>query len=471
MFILAWFIAKVFIMYVYRMNRTRNIALSCAFLFALLPGFGQEVKTGDHLEKVPRGISWQDWRKMNERWQPYATLVYVLKTDGTSIEGQLTWMSDSLMMIGKSMDLPNGLMNPDDFMMIPVSDIISMKVRLGGHPYQGLITGMLAGVIPGFVTGVILAQGWTIIPAIVFGVVTAGGGGVAGSWVQKAGRRHTFDIQAVELAGRTARRLKKSALFPVELIRLPFRSDEALLPDFEKLVQLSPTIRRAFPDNPFSISISTSLMTNSVRKRLQNWFSSPLWGPSDPYYEMRIGLQADLSRRIGKRFQAGMLFQLFPGDISSSYFNNNLPKWNVNYSYNHHFEQTTLGIYGGWLLQPADRYWAKRLEGSIQIGAAVSDVYEHFYFQWNANDHYETGGETFIRKHHVQPGAMMRMKSSWYLIPGFSIDAGLEGFLIKRIQFEERTVLPETSYGPAYVSQHKLNFSNIQAFLGLSAHF
>jgi len=346
-----------------------------------------------------------------------------------------------------------------------------MKVRIGGHPYQGLIIGILTGVIPGFVTGAILAQGWTILPAIIFGTITAGGGGAVGSLMQKANRKQTLEIKANELTGRNFRKMKNSALFPDELLKLPARSGGAELPDFENLVKQSPTMNRAFPDNPFAISIQTTLMTNSIRKRIQNWYLSPLWGPPDPYYETRIGLQADVSRRIGKRFQAGMLFQMFPGNISSAFFDKTLPEWNVNYSYNHHFTQNTFGVYGGWLLQPTDPYWATRLEGSIQVGAVVSDVYEHFYFNWTALDNYERKGETFIRQHHFQPGAMLRLKSSWYLIPGFSIDAGLEGFLIKRITFEQRTVLPETSLGPAYIQYHRLNFSNLQGFLGLSIHF
>lgn len=65
----------------------------------------------------------------------------------------------------------------------------------------------------------------------------------------------------------------------------------------------------------------------------------------------------------------------------------------------------------------------------------------------------------------------MRLKTSWYLIPGFSIDTGIEGFLIKRILFNERTVLPETTYGPESITRHMLNFSNLQGFVGLSVHF
>ncbi|MFA6482801.1 MAG: hypothetical protein WCW62_09505, partial [Bacteroidales bacterium] len=351
------------------MKRITILLLVCIFLLTQQNIFAQQENQAIPLEKVPHGISWQAWEKMNARWQPYSTRVFIQKNDGSTVEGQLTWMSESLLMVQLNFDLPDGLMNPADYAMVPVMDIASMKVRLGGHPYQGLIIGLLAGVIPGFVTGAILAQGWTIIPAIVFGAVTAAGGGVAGSFIQKANRKQTFEIRAAELSGNTFRRMKKSALFPDELIKLPVRTGEARLPDFENLVKQSATLDRAFPDNPYALSIHTTLMANSVRKRLQNWYLSPLWGPPDPYYETKIGLQADLSRRIGSRFQAGMLFQLFPGDISSSFFIKNLPEWNVYYQYNHHFKQTTFGIYGGWLLQPADKYWAKRLEGSIQIGA------------------------------------------------------------------------------------------------------
>ena len=63
-----------------------------------------------------------------------------------------------------------------------------MKIRLGGQPYQGLIIGILAGVIPGFIAGAILAQGWTIIPAIILGAITAGGGGATGRLRKNKGK-------------------------------------------------------------------------------------------------------------------------------------------------------------------------------------------------------------------------------------------------------------------------------------------
>jgi hypothetical protein len=453
------------------MNKVNIIVLSFLLTIAPFSGFSQKSEQSIIPENVPHGISLQAWEKMNARWQPYSTKISIQKNDGSSVEGQLNWMSDSILMIQRSSSLSDGLFNPDDYAWVRVNEISSMKIRLGGHPYQGLIIGMLAGVIPGFITGAILAQGWTIIPAIVFGAITAGGGGVAGSFIQKAGRKQSYVLNSDNLTGRDLNKLKRTALFPEKLPQLSVRQGEAGLSDFENLVKLSPTLRRAFPDNPISISVHTSLMTNSVRKRMQNWYMSPLWGPSDPYYETRIGLEADLSERIGKRFQAGVLFQMFPGDISSSYLTKNLPESDVFYSYNHHFKQTTYGIYGGWLLHPADPYWATRLEASIQAGVVVSDIYEHFYFNWTALSDYTIQGETFIQNHNYQPGGMLRLQASWYLIPGFSIDSGLEGFWIKKVTFNERTVLPQTANGPMYITHHTLNFSNLQGYLGFSIHF
>ena len=448
----------------------RSLTLLCCLVLILQPAFSQKIKTEVNLGKTPAGISWDEWGKMNSRWQAYSTRVSVQRKDGQTVEGQLTWIGENRLLIRKNFDLPNGLMDPDDYEMVSVGDISTMKVRLGGHPYQGMIIGMLAGVIPGFVTGAILAQGWTIIPAVVFGTITAGGGGAVGNWMQKAYRKQALEINAGELTGRTLRRMKNSALFPKDIPDLPVGKSGSTLPVFEDFVKKSKTMQRAFPEKPFSVSIQSSLMTNSIRKRLQNWYMSPIWGPPGMYYETRIGLEADITRRIGNRFQAGALFSMVPGNISSSFLDKNLPEWNVYYSYNHHFSQTTFGLYGGWLLHPANRYRTKGLEASIQVGAVVSDIYEHFYFQWNAIDNVAATGETFIREHHYQPGGMLRLKTSWYLIPGFSIDGGIEGFLIRKVLFNERTVLPETTYGPMYISRHTLNFSNVQCFVGFSLH-
>ena len=439
-------------------------------LLSQLPAYSQKIDTKIIPGQVPRGISWHDWEQMNKRWQPFSTRVFITKNDGGLVEGQLTWMTDSLLMVQNDFLLPNGSMDPTGFTAVRVGEIRSMKVRIGGQPYQGLIIGMLVGVIPGAVTGAILAQGWTVIPAIVMGALTAGGGGAIGSVMQKASRKQELVIHAGELRGRTFERIRKSALFPDGQPSVVTTTGEPDLTSFDIFVKQSRTLQRAFPVRPFSISVQTTLMTNSVRKRLQNWYLSPLFGPPESYYETRLGLQADLTRKIGKRFEAGMLFQLFPGDISSAFFNKNLPEWDVAYSYNHHFKQTTLGLYGGWLLQPADRYWARRLELSVQAGPVLADVYEHFYFQWSRIGNFESRGETFIQKHNLVPGGMLRLKGSWYLIPGISIDAGLEGFWLKRIRFEQRDVLPETALGPVYIGTHVLNFSNLQGSLGLSIH-
>ncbi len=453
------------------MKRITFFLSFCVLFFLQQQGFGQGVTQHKEPAGVPRGISWHDWEKMDKHWQPYSTQLYITKKDGTATEGQLIWMNDSLVMVRKSFSLPGGIMNPNEITNIRIPDIASMKVRLGGHPYQGMIIGIVAGVIPGFVTGAILAQGWTIIPAIVLGAITAAGGGTIGSFMQKANRKQVYEISAEKLNGPQLSRLRESAIFPDRLPELQNRMGEPSLHDFELLVKQSPMMQRAFPVNKWALSIHTSLMTNSVRKRLQNWYMSPLFGPSDPYYETRIGLDAGLSRSIGRNFEAGVMFQMFPGDISSSYFNKYLPDYDLGYSYNHHFRQTTLGIYGGWKFHPADRYWADRLETSIQVGPVLSDIYEHFYFSWNSISDYNKNGETFIQEHNLKPGAMLRLQASWYLIPGFSVDAGLEGFLINRITFNERTVLPESAYGSIYIPSHRLNFSNLQGYLGLSAHF
>lgn len=452
------------------MKRITLLTFCCLLLIFRITGYGQTAQSGTDPVRIPAGISWDEWDKMNKRWQPYATQVDIQLNDGSTVAGQLSWMSDELMMIRTRVGLPEGWLYPGDHKMVRIGDIASMKVRLGGHPYKGLIIGMVAGVVPGFVTGLILAQGWTILPAIIFGTVTAAGGGVSGSLLQKAARRETFEMAEGDLTVKNLNQVRKTALFPQEKPSLNEPGHRISLTDFERLVTQSPTLQRAFPVNPWSLSIHSSVMTNSVRKRLQNWYMSPLWGPSDPYFETRIGLEANLSRQLGKRFQAGLLLNLFPGDISSSFFTKNLPDWNVNYSYNHHFKQTTAGLYGGWILHPVHRFWARRLETSLQAGIVVSDVYEHFYFQWSANNDYTRSGETFIRQHNFQPGAMLRINSSWYLIPGFSIDAGLEGFWIKKIQFDQRDVLPETAFGPTYIGQHRLNFSNLQGYLGVAIH-
>ncbi len=453
------------------MNRINNFLLCCALLFSPLASLGQDSKHDIIPENVPHGISLRDWDKMDSHWQPYSTRFNIQKKDGDSIEGQLIWMNDSVLVLSRSLSLPNSLMNQKDYDWINLKDVASMKIRLGGQPYQGLIIGILAGVIPGFIAGAILAQGWTIIPAIILGAITAGGGGATGTFIQRAVRKQTIEIDGGKLTAQELYKLKKTALFPDYMPDSATHLGEAKLSDFENLVKSSSTLQRAFPVHPFAFSINTSLTTNSVRKRLQNWYSSPVWGPADSYYETRLGLEADLSRKMGKKFQAGILFQIYPGDISSSYFNKSWPEFNVNYSYNHHFKQTTYGIYEGWLLQPVDPYWATRLEATIELGFVVSDIYEHFYFNWNAIDENSIQGETFIQKHNYKPGGMLKIQASWYLIPGFSIDVGFEGFWIQRVYFNSRTVLPQTTYGPCYIPEHYLNFSNLQGYVGLSVHF
>jgi hypothetical protein len=455
--------------YLYAMKHPLLITL--LLLTTALSVRAQQPKNADPYANVPAGISWHEWDRMSKRWAPFTTRLDIRMKDGGQVQGQLIWMDDREMMVRRDFSLPGGFLDPEEDTRISLSDMASMKVRLGGPPFQGLFWGMVPGAVPGVVTGLILAQGWTVIPAIVFGAVTAGGGGALGNLVQKIQRKQAFTLDAGNWNDGSLRRLKRSAWFPGELPEIIPTGKSPTLTDFDHLVQLSPTLRKAFPENPFALSIHASLATHSVRKRLQNWYMSPLFGPPYAYYETRIGLEADLSRRIGKRFQTGLLVQFFPDDISSSFFTATLPEWNVWVDYNHHFRQTTFGLYGGWILQPAGPYWARRLEASIQAGMVVSDIYEHFFFQWDALDDNTRGGDTFIQQHNLKPGALMRIRTSWYLVPGLSVDAGIEGYWIKKLVFEPREVLPQTSYGPEYITGHSLNFSNMQAFVGLSAHF
>ncbi len=442
----------------------RQLLLALAMTFMTsLPAFSQQ---------IPTGISYETWERMGKRWESYMSWATVELKDGSTVSGQLTLSTESEITLQLNKAIPVFPADPSGFRKIRVEEIKSIRLVRGGHPYQGLIIGALSGAVPGVVTGLILAQGWSIIPAVVFGTVTAGSGGWIGSAIQKASRRENIEILTSPLGTRQLALLEKSALLPGSPPEGSFskQSPATDIIGFEKQIPSSKKLQNAFPVNPWSLSVQTGLLTSDVRKKLQNWFMEPMLGPPTQYFETRIFLQADITRRIGNRFQAGALFNLVPGDISYSYFSKYLPEYGVSYDFNHIFKQTIFGLFGGYLFQPADRFLSHRFQGSIQAGPVLSDIYEHFYYQWSTLD-YTLHADKLTQVHIWKPGAFLRLKAEYFLIPGLSLTFGAQGFWIQPVHFENRTIVPESVYGPIYVTMHKLNFSSLQLSGGFTVHF
>ncbi len=445
---------------------------------------GQEDSDRFEKKSVPAGFSYKEWKNMSRRWQPYSSWALIANKENVSAEGQVTWLNDTLLVLQQNRFLPNAAFNQQDYILLNIKDIIRIDLRESGHPYKGLISGMISGTIPGVLTGLILAQGWTIIPAIVLGTVTGAGGGLVGSVIQKAARSEELSPQNGIWNPAQMRMLKKSSLFSDSL---PYVFKELMFLEgaenpaetagksdregFESIIPYSNALQKAFPDNKWTLSFGSGLMTHSIRKKLQNWYISPLWGPPDGYYETRISLQADLARKIGKQFETGLLVNFIPGDISYSYLYKTLPDFNVSYSFNHSFKQAIIGIYGGYLLRPPGRFYSQRLTGTIQAGLVASDIYEHFYYQWRQLDDMTKEGDKLSQIHYWRPGGLIRLKAAYHLIPGFSFNIAAEGFWIRHVQFNERTILPVTANGPQSISMHRLNFSNVQLLAGINIHF
>jgi hypothetical protein len=426
--------------------------------------------TSTFAQQIPQGVSYETWNRMQKRWDSYQSRVQLELTDGAKAEGQLILADDQGLVILSNSRIPVFPLPEQELNRYNYNYIRQIKLVKGGHPYQGLIIGGLTGIIPGAVTGIILAQGWTVIPGIVLGAITGAGGSWAGAALQKAGRKETFDLNQ-ENQPKMVKTLRSSALLesalpdPGKLKPL----DSIDIHGFEAQLPFSSKLMKAFPDNPWGISVQTGLMTNNIRKKLQNWFLAPMWGPPSGYYETRLILQADISHRIGKRFEGGVLFNFAPGDISYSYFDKYAPEYGLTYSYTHIFHQTNVALYGGYLLQPSDRFLSHRFRGSVQIGAVVSDIYEHFYFQWNRVNTTESSDD-LTQRHFYKPGLFLRTSGSYFLIPGFSLDFGIETFVVSPVLFEERTVLPISEYGPQYIPRHELNFSSLQLTAGFKIH-
>jgi len=420
-------------------------------------------------QQIPQGVSYETWSRMQKRWNSYQSKVKIELKDGTIAEGQLILADDQGILVQRNNEIPVFPLTEENLTRYTYNNILKINVVKGGHPYQGLIIGGLTGIIPGAVTGVILAQGWTVIPGIVLGALTGVGGGWIGSATQKAAGKETFDLSKenpkMVKTLRSAAMLETSVPDPGQF--KPLNSID--IKDFEAQLPLSRKLEKAFPDNPWRIAVETGLMTNDVRKKLQNWFLAPVWGPPAGYYETRIIIQADVSRQIGKRFEGGLLVNFAPGDISYSYFDKYAPEYGVYYSYVHIFKQTNVALYGGFKLQPADRFLSHRFQGSVQAGAVLSDIFEHFYFQWNKLD-YSAQADDLLQRNFYKPGLFLRARGEYFLIPGFSLTFGVQTFVISPVLFEERTVLPQSEYGPKYIPRHELNFSNFQLTGGFSVH-
>lgn len=441
-----------------------------SLLILSLPTVSQTPVTSLPRAPIPYGFSYEQWEAMNKRWQPYSSWINAIYLDGTTIEGQLIKMSDSYILLQTNKLLPDGSFNTPQHLEIRLADLAKMQLRESGHPYKGLIIGLLAGAAPGAVTGLILAQGWTYIPALIFGTITGAVGGFTGSRIQRSARREEIDIVNGMLSDKSRALLEKSSLFQQELPPGFPSTSNMNRETFEQMIPYSPSLDKAFPEKKWSLSVNTSLITNNLRKKIFIWHMAPLWGPPDGYYETRIGLEANLTRKVGPHFEVGALIHTVPGDVAYTYLDRHSEELGLDYQYNRSFHQNTFGIFGGWRIEPSGRFYNQRFRGSVQTGFLLSDVFEHFYNQWNNFDDYEINTGHLTRKHYWRPGLLLKVKADYYLIPGFSIFIAGEGFWLRAIEFEQRTLLPETRKGPFEMTYHRLNFSNFQLCAGFSVH-
>jgi len=407
----------------------------------------------------------QQWSWMEKRWNQYITWLDIHTTGGQTHSGQLIRLDSASVLIQPDHQIVTNPESPSNWISIPLDQISDIDVKRGGHPYQGLLIGGVAGAPPGIIGGAILAMGWSIIPPIVLGTITTVAGGWVGQKIQQKSRTGHYDFADTASKSRFVTRLQTRALLD------PFDSTDAPLPSPNSQIlayRLSPLI---YPVNPWSLSLRTGPLTNRVRDHLMRWYDGYIWGPVSKYYEYQIAVDLGIARRVDPRMQIGLQFNMVPGDVGYFYIDKHLPDFDISYNMNLHFEQQSLGLFAGYLLQPCGRFMDHRLEGSINGGIAVSHIFEHFYLQWNRISQYEQSGETFTRTSRFIPGLFMMLDADYYLIPGISINAGITGYWFQKADFGQRDVLPETVKGPLYIPAYRVQFSNIQAMIGVKVHF
>ena len=405
----------------------------------------------------------QECEKIQERWDKFQPRVDLITFTGDTITGQLIFTNEVEVVLYPCHDIILGTDLLKDLIYIPFSEIDNVLLRTGGPAANGLISGAIIGGGVGFLGGLVLVPGWSIIPPIVLGTLGVGGGLWIGNKIQNSNRSAILDLdQDNPEYAEEQLKLKKKAIFTDSIV---------LSQDINHVINHSRIMRHCFPDKHFRISFGLNVGRNVVKTDLEEMFASTTLPPMNEYRHEPLAIEFyDFSWRFQDRFiVGGQLFLNMGYTYLWSDYNYSSSHYDEIY-YNYTIQLFEGRLYFDYVFRPVDRFFTKHFEFLAGGGIIFASPSVNFNYGYTSETMGDWGVSEFDNSCNIK-GVQLRSAFHYYPFPGFSLSAGLEGNLHQSITIPARE-LPTSAPGVTIsMPEHKLNFSAFRFKIGASLYF
>jgi len=427
------------------------IALFCSELYS------QETLT-EPLKPVSSEFTNFELEKIQTRWEKYNPPVDVVLLNGATITGELLSACKTEIIIYSGKDIVPERSKTDEMVHISMTEIDRVHIRKGAFASIGIITGASIGGGIGIFFGTILAFSGSYFLPVLVATLSLAVGGSLGSKIQNVNRESVLKLDPgsseykIELA-----KLQKLAVF----------SDSSLVypTDIHSMLMSSRLMRSGFPDKHLRISFTRSIGPNNYGNAIKEMLESTTF-PSTEYHTIPPLIKGfellDFSWRFSDRYIVGGQFIAnfdTRNIFQTGYYNNE------KYSYFYRFDFVSKNIYSEYAFRPLNRFFTKPYE--LLLGGGVIFASSSREVGYNSLSYY---GEIPKETYPVY-GAQLRTAFHYYLYPGFSLSAGLEGTFIENLSVPALSLPTSDPDIRISLPEHNLKFSSVIFKIGASIYF
>ncbi|MDD2634745.1 MAG: hypothetical protein PHW82_04530 [Bacteroidales bacterium] len=440
---------------------TKTLLFFCIIFLSIIfntQDFFSQSISPDSLSIEKHGLTVSEWEKVNKRWSKLQPSIFIVTTSGDTVVGQLISISSESLTICTDKIIPFNDFIEGKTKQIAINNISSIIFTKEGYKRTGLITGFIAGGGAGVISGLIVGQGWTVIPAVLLGTVGATGGMFLGKRIQEIIKTSEIsmdsDPQKIE---KYLNRLQKHAIHPDNLI-----ADK----DLNHFAKHSKNISKVFPEKHLRISFGLSVGPNFVKSSLDDMLSATSLPPITKYRTDPLAVEFfDLAWRFSDKFIIGGQLSLNLGNYSYLFYDNH-----ENLYYNNKIQNFESRIYFEYSPNPVTRLFTKKYEFLFGGGIVFANPSSKFIYSYTPD--IATGDNIQVTKQYEPNllGVQLRSAFHYYIFPGFSVSAGIEGNIIQPLSIDSYQLPTSNPTEFITIPDYKLNFSTIRIKIGASIY-
>ncbi|MCF8378789.1 MAG: hypothetical protein K9H49_04375 [Bacteroidales bacterium] len=396
-----------------------------------------------------------EWEKILKQWEKHQPVIDLITKSGETRSGQLLYANQNEIVVYPGTGLLLNTDQSDKIVHLKVEDINSIILRKGGYTENGGYTpiesnkvlamtlGGLTLGFAGFTAGMAIAGGWVFWPGIIGGAVGAAGGVWIGPKVLKLFQPyHTDLVPDTPQYEKATEKMRKFAVYP----------DSLFFPeDLYQALEVSPQITKGL-NRPLRISLTMATVPNAIRKDLTNKISS--------LPEPESGIEAftlesfDVSWRFSEHYIVGA--QIPMDYYSLDNYNNSTNEPEYNYSI------TALegGAYFDYVINPANKLYAKPYEFTVGAGARIGVRNVELFY-----------GSQYYSDAPIIYGLQLKSAAYYYPYPGLSLFAGMEANLYNKIRLPAYVLTSNDPLVNFEIPESSIQFSALRIKAGVSIYF